>query len=290
MSKLYVLTAVHNDLANLKQLLGSLVKQEYHDFQIVVVDDGSTDGTADYLKRHYPEVHILTGNGNLWWTGSLNLGINYILTIARKGDYLLTINNDCRFNESYLATIIQYAAKNVVVGSKIVDQKTGKLWDLGVMIDWSRGKILDRNSSSDRLDAITTKGTLYPVSLFSQIGLLTPRLPHYISDYELSIRAKNNGYQLVVREDCLVRNDTRNTGIGDQLGGVKTLRESLKLMFDRRSKLNIVDQFWFITLACPIKLRPLNYLRLILKTIYLMAIPFPRIHRLLKRLNAKYNA
>ncbi len=289
MNQLYVLTAVHNDLTNLKQLLTCLAKQKYQNFQIVVVDDGSTDGTGNYLKQHYPQVKVITGSGNLWWTGSLNIGIQYILQHASGNDYILTINNDCQIDESYLAQISKYAKEKMVVGSKIIDQKTGKLWDLGVMIDWSRGKIAGRTKSSDPLDAITTKGTLYPVSMFHHIGLLSHHLPHYISDYELTIRAKRLGYTLVVRDDCVVTNDVRNTGIGDSLSETISLKQSLELMFDRRSKLNIIDQFWFITLACPARFRTINYLRLILKTAYLLTLPFPGVHKLLKRIKAQYN-
>ena len=284
MTKIHVLTAVHNDLANLRSLLTTLNHNDLKPASITVVDDGSTDGTCEFLAKNYPDIHYLLGDGQLWWTGSLNLGIKSILSRASLHDYLLTINNDCLLDPHYLKTMAQSARPNLVLGSKIIDVQTKRTWDLGVTIDWPTGKITGRQKTSDRLDALTTKGTLYPLNLFLQLGLLSSHLPHYISDYELAIRAKKHGYRLSLQTASPVLNHTQNTGAGDELEGPFTLKRSLYLLFGRRSKLNIVDQFWFITLCCPLRYQPLNYLRLIAKTIYLLALPSPRLHHLLKSL------
>lgn len=283
MTTVHVLTAGHNDLSNLKSLLKSLAAQSLRSSTITVVDDGSTDNTSEYLSTHYPHVKLIRGDGNLWWTGALNLGLSTILPQAGNNDYVLTLNNDCTVGPHYLRHLLTQASPNRVVGSKIVDRATGKLWDLGETIDWSRGKITARRSNTDPLDTLTTKGTLYPVNLFKKIGLLSSHLTHYVSDYELAVRAKRRGYQLAICESAVVKNDTDNTGIGDHIPASITFKDTLKLMFGRRSKLNLVDQFWFITLACPLIYRPINYVRLILKAIYLLVIPFPPLHKLLSR-------
>lgn len=283
-STIHILTAAHNNLSNLKRLLRSIDNQTYRNFTITIVDDGSTDQTRNYLLNKYPFVRYLSGNGKLWWTGSINLGLSQILTSAKADDFVLTINNDCQIDPNYLSNILKHGNKHSIIGSKVIDSHTGVLWDRGEIIDWSRGKILGRRKSSDHIDAISTKGTLYPIKIFRDIGLLSRQLPHYVSDYEFAIRAKRHGYQLKICETCIVRNDTRNTGIGDALPSKLSLSSSLKLMFNRKSKLNIIDQFWFISLACPAKYKASNYLRLLAKIIYLLVLPIPLLHRLLKYL------
>src|SRR5438270_60666 len=98
-SKFFVLTAVHNDLEKTKKLLACIKKQTMQSFQIIIVDDGSTDETSEYLKKKWPSVTVLKGDGNLWWTGSMYLGVEYILKIARQNDFIVTLNNDCEFHK-----------------------------------------------------------------------------------------------------------------------------------------------------------------------------------------------
>ncbi len=48
-------------------------------YHTVVIDDGSTDGTADAIRRKHPEIHIISGDGNLWWTGAIVLGMRFAI-------------------------------------------------------------------------------------------------------------------------------------------------------------------------------------------------------------------
>ena len=103
--KLYLVTAVHNNLAYTKKLLKNIDLQTQKPDKIVIVDDGSTDGTSSFLKDYYPSIKIINGDGNLWWTKSLFFAINEVLKTARNSDFVLTINNDCSFSKEYFKTI-----------------------------------------------------------------------------------------------------------------------------------------------------------------------------------------
>ena len=63
----FVVIAVHNRRVITSQCLEKLQKQSYNPVKIIVIDDGSTDGTAEMIRKDYPNVIILIGDGNFWW-------------------------------------------------------------------------------------------------------------------------------------------------------------------------------------------------------------------------------
>lgn len=79
MSKVFVVFPVHNGLESTRSFLESLSRQGLDGFETVICDDGSDDGTGEYLRHDHPEVTVLEGTGNLWWTGGINMCIRHVL-------------------------------------------------------------------------------------------------------------------------------------------------------------------------------------------------------------------
>jgi GT2 family glycosyltransferase len=70
---IYIIIPVHNRKALTLACLENLrTNGDLQKYQVIVVDDGSSDRTAEEVAENYPEVNILKGNGNLWWTGAIN--------------------------------------------------------------------------------------------------------------------------------------------------------------------------------------------------------------------------
>jgi GT2 family glycosyltransferase len=59
---------------------------------VVIVDDGSPDDTAAHLATHYPDVHVVPGDGTLWWGEATNIGCEY--AVERGARTLILLNND----------------------------------------------------------------------------------------------------------------------------------------------------------------------------------------------------
>ncbi len=272
----FVLAAGHNERPVVTRLFRLLSKQSYIPIKSVFVNDGSTDGTAETLGEQFPNVRVLCGDGTLWWTGAMHRGVAEIQRLAKTGDFILTINNDCTFNRSYVATLVQASLEHgrAVIGSLAVDRDDRtRIWDGGVKVDWTTGRFfglgphrttkLPRGKAfRDDIDTLSTKGTLYPIEVFERAGNFAAReLPHYGSDYELGLRAKRSGFALLLSYRARVANEVKRTGFAQALTGPITLGEFIRLMFGRRSQVNIVDHAQLIRLACPPRYRLANYLR-----------------------------
>ena len=80
-----VVVPVHGRLPLTLRFLDSFQRLDYAPYEMIVVDDASPDDTASRLARDHPEVTVLHGSGNLWWTGATNLGVRYALRHNEAG-------------------------------------------------------------------------------------------------------------------------------------------------------------------------------------------------------------
>ncbi len=265
-NKIFVLTAVHNDLGDTKRLLESLFGQSFLEYEVFIVDDGSTDGTSKFIRKNYPQVNIIKGGGDLWWTASLNLGLKHILRKAKNTDYVWIINNDCYFDKGLFQVLINYKNKTTgnkdIIASVVLDSKTKKVIDAGVVINWN-----DMKFRPNGTDALSTRGTLFPVGVFKEVGLFDAKhFPHYFSDYEFTIRAKRYGYKLSVCGNCKIYNRSERTGIGEIPKKLR-VNDIFNLLFSKKSKINLGLQINMVRYVCPRKLRLKNYFLLASKII-----------------------
>ena len=180
----YIICGVFINLKYTKKFLNCIEKQSYPNINTLIIDDGSTDGTYEYIKKNYSDVAVLKGDGNLWWTGAIYWGVEEVLKIANQNDFILTINNDCVFSDNYIENLLKTSLSNkrAVVGSLGIDSNSKKLiYDAGIQIDWPQGEFMQLGPKlvkdlpgnikiQEAIDTLSTKGTLFPVEVFKKIG------------------------------------------------------------------------------------------------------------------------
>lgn len=239
----------------LNKLMGEtdFTHSEYH---VVVIDDGSTDGTAEWLEENHPEVSVLMGDGNLWWSGGINAGARHAMNML-KVDFLLLWNNDILPAPDYfnqLDQLVNEMDEKTIAGSKIFYYRQGltdEIWSFGGLFNPRNGKksMLAYNmyDSEDfaqpvSVDWLPGMGTLVPVEIVKEIGLWDDQIfPLYHGDSDFTFRAKTAGYQIIAYPQLKLWNDKTVSGI--RHGG--SVKGFIKTLTDRRSNSNFKDYYRF---------------------------------------------
>lgn len=291
--KLFVVIPLFNRLNFTKSCLSSIFSQSYKNYEVIAVDDGSTDGTAKYIKSKFPKVHIIHGNGNWWWTKCMYQGTQYALKKAKRNDFILQMNNDLFFGKEYFTELIKASKKhqNALIGSMCVRAaKPSEVVEAGVRIDWPTGLVYGvaqtisnkliyyKNMDViDKIDALPGKGTLVPVKVFKKgVHFKHKEFPHYIADYEFAINAKNNGFDLLVCTKAIAKHYWEATGISSKDNSEKrSYKKAIDLLLGRRSMNNIIDWIKFIHTSCPPEHKARNYYYSLLKIIRAIFTVFP---------------
>jgi len=212
----HVVIPVFNRLALTQQLVACLRQQRTtHTLSLLVVDDGSTDETPAWLAEQN-DIRVLPGDGSLFWGGAVDAAVRHLEMTAAPEDWLLLMNNDTTVDSFFVQRLLEAATAHgrAAVGSVIRDQaKPDKVLSVGPRIDaW---RLVTSELMSDgtpveipitlAVEALSGRGVLYPMASISAAGGMRPRLlPHYLADYELAVRVRKAGWQLLVSTEAAV--------------------------------------------------------------------------------------
>jgi GT2 family glycosyltransferase len=257
MTRVAVLIPVYNHLDYTIKAINDLLQIGNSQLDLIVIDDGSVDGTYNWLINNAKEVKVLKGNGNLWWSGAINLGAKYAIE-QMHADYLLLWNNDITFQPDYFEKLFKIVAEtdtNTVIGSKIlVNGSPETIWSMGGCFNPRNGKYnmygyFKKDNKEfcqiKNVDWLTGMGTLVPVGVIEKIGYWDQKnFPQYHGDSDFTYRAKLAGFKIIVHPELIIFNNVKNSGI-EHNGNLKQL---FRLFTDLRSKSNFGKKLIFYKL------------------------------------------
>ncbi len=215
MDRILAVIPVHNRRETTVTILLGLRNMASPGFHLdaLVIDDGSTDGTAAAILERFPDVRVEYGDGNLWWGGALNVGYRYAL---RHGyNYVYTLNDDNKLRDDTLKELYNAAKNNpgTVCGSVIL-RENGFIINAGFRFGAILGKISNpwknQHYESIREDLIpcqtlSTRSTLIPSEVLTR-GLFmdAKRFPHNYSDYDFFDTVRRNGFNIAAVKRSVV--------------------------------------------------------------------------------------
>jgi hypothetical protein len=208
MARPYVGVAVvtWNEYDDTAECLESLLALEYPNFDVVLVDNGSTDGSAARLESEFPAVDVVHTGENLGYAGGMNVGTREVLD--RGVDYVWQLNNDVVVpDESLLTDLVERMETTDDVGmlTPLVREypNTDTVWFWKGSLDWTTANA-DHAEPPPSLpeglvdnDYIPNCSLLFPSAVLEEVGLLPEEYFLYYDDVEHAVRITAGGYRLL---------------------------------------------------------------------------------------------
>ncbi|MBB1286132.1 glycosyltransferase family 2 protein [Flavisolibacter sp. BT320] len=174
-------------------------------FEVFLTDDNSKDGTAEAVQESFPDVHIFHGNGSLFWAGGMRNSWRHAL--QHQFDYYLLLNDDTVLHENAIHVLLESNRKqtSVCVGTTL-DKNSGTLSYGGRKV-YSSLQLKSYKVHSDteyvECDLGNANIMLVPNAVVDKIGILSDVFTHGIADYDFTLKAKKNGFQVLVAPGIL---------------------------------------------------------------------------------------
>lgn len=263
-SNIIVFLPVHNRREITRRFLGYLKAQTYPHYRLVLIDDGSTDGTDEMARQEVPALTVIKGEGDWWWAGALQQGYDWLKSQdVSLSDLVLITNDDTHFEPDFIekAVAILKDRERTLLLAQCFYSKNGELNDAGVHIDWKRLTFHQADSVED-INCLSTRGLFLRVGdLLATGGFYPTLLPHYLSDYEFTIRAHHKGMKLITDPSLKISFDEEASGFHSL--EEKSFPAALRRLFSIKSSRNPLAWTAFIALASPWPWKLTNLLRVL---------------------------
>lgn len=194
-----------------KSCIEQLHELSYHNFKIILVDNGSTDGSGEILNSLFPEITYIRNQNNLGFTGGNNSGIEHAL--KENFDLILLLNNDTYFEKDFLSPLVKFLEKNQSVGAAqpliFENGNRDKVWHAGgefSLLKGSSKSIKTKNNTNSPYPSKWLTGCAFMIrsSVVREIGSLKETYFAYFEDVDWSFRVRKAGLALYIVPESVI--------------------------------------------------------------------------------------
>ncbi|MFN8005698.1 MAG: glycosyltransferase family 2 protein [Terriglobia bacterium] len=212
MALVSIVVVNHNGSSLLEDCLQSLGGQTFRDYDVILVDNGSTDDSTTTARRILPEIKVISLGENAGWAKANNIGIR-----STQSEYILVLNNDTKAEPDFLFELVQRLESDPeagMVAPKILNFYDRRLIDSvgglvicrdGIAQGFGRGEI-DSGQHNQLEEALIPSGcaALYRMSMLNEIGLFDESFFAYCEDSDLALRGLWAGWKALAAPHAVV--------------------------------------------------------------------------------------
>ncbi|MGB9696166.1 MAG: glycosyltransferase family 2 protein [Ignavibacteria bacterium] len=195
----------YNGIEHLDECLNSLKNQTFENFQIVIIDNGSSDSSVTFIENNYPEVKLIKLNSNTGFSVAVNKGVKYALE-EFKSQYILLLNNDIQCSNSFIEEMMKGFVSEEVgsVASKmlnyyhrtIIDNAGDFIKKMGSPFARGHGEVdKGQYDKPEFVFGACAGAAMYKAAVFKDIGFFDEDFFAYYEDVDFSFRLQLCGYK-----------------------------------------------------------------------------------------------
>ena len=250
-----------NGIAFLDSVLASLEGQTLSNFEVILVDNGSTDGSCSFVTANYPWVHLIELAENFGFCGAVNAGIR-----AAKAPYVLLLNNDTEVKEDFVEEMLAAIRRHknaFSCGARMVQyHDRDRLDDVGnyyCALGWAfargRGEDIHAYETEDKIFSACAGAAIYRKKIIEKIGYFDEEHFAYLEDTDIGYRARIYGYENWYAPKAIVYHVGSGTS-GSRYNQFKTRyssRNNIYLIYKNMPLLQIILNLPFLAVGFLIK-------------------------------------
>jgi GT2 family glycosyltransferase len=256
-SKVIVLILSYNGVHLLNESISSYLTNDYPEFKVIVIDNGSTDGTKEWIERTFRGITVLRTEKNLGYSGGFNFGLDYAFN-KKQTDYVLITNNDVKADFRVISELVKVAESDPLIGfvtGKVYYydnpdtlQTIGKHED---SIRWNGEHVGNKEIDKGQYDKITERifaddiFMLTSKKLYLDIGGYDPTFRFQSEEYDWQARGKKLGYRIFYTPYAKIwHKDSMTIGRSSALKAYYDARNPMLVILKHKSPEFFRKYFW----------------------------------------------
>jgi len=244
--KVSVLILSYNGKHLLEDSVSSYLANDYQNFDVVIIDNGSTDGTKEYIETKYPTAKLIRIEKNRGYSGGFNYGLDFVFN-QNNSKYAIITNNDVKVDGQLIKELVKVAETDdrngFVTGKVYYFDKPDTLQTVGKKEDpiyWNGGHIGSKEFDNGQFDEVSERYfaddifTLVSQKMFKEVGAYDENFLFQSEEYDWQARAKAKGYKIMYTPGAKIWHKESMT-IGKQ--------SPFKAFYDARNPMIVVMKY-----------------------------------------------